>query len=150
LEIERAFIHYARALDATDMGAAFLKLWSVLEQISAAGGERYDTLIERAAFMFEAGGITKYVLEHLRYQRNQIVHLGTPQSELRPLVYQTKRFVEKMLGVHLQLGKDFATLQEAGQFMNLGHDRDALNRRAWLVRQAMKFRTGTRARSKRR
>lgn len=139
-ELERAFIHYGRALDATDMESAFLKLWSVLEQISGVGGERYDTLVARTAFLFKPDKMVRYVLEHLRYQRNEIVHLGTPQSEMRPLVFQLKLYVERMMGMHLALGRHFESLEEAGQFMDLSHTAPTLRRKAKLIERALAFR----------
>jgi hypothetical protein len=139
-EIERAIIHYGRALDATDMEAAFLKLWSVLELTTGLGGERYETLTKRAAFMFQPDPMTKLVLDHLRYQRNEVAHLGYPQSEMRPLVYQLKRFVEQMIVFHLAYGHNFECLDEAGRFMDLDQSPDALRRRVALIEQALRFR----------
>jgi hypothetical protein len=139
-ELERAFVHYGRALDATDMESAFLKLWSILEFISGAGGERYDTMLGRAAFLFQPDKVTSYVLEHLRYQRNEIAHLGTPQQELRSLVFQLKLFVEQMLAFHLSMGRHFESLDEAGRFMDLHQAAGALRRRVELIEKALKFR----------
>ena len=139
-DLERAFIHYGRALDSTDMESAFLKLWSVLELVSGLGGERYDTLLERAAFLFKPDPLTTYVLEHLRYQRNELAHLGHPQSEMRPLVYQLKRYVEQMIAVHITLGRHFESLDEAGRFMDLADTPTTLQRKRALIDRALLFR----------
>lgn len=139
-ELERAFVHYARALDSTDMEAAFLKLWSVLELLGGLGGERYETLMERAAFLFAPDAVTRYVLAHLRHQRNAIAHLGNPQSEMRPLVYQLKRFVEQMLAFHIGMGRNFDSLEEGGRFMDLSNPPTELHRSIALMERALRFR----------
>lgn len=139
-DIERAFIHYARALDPTEMQVAFLKLWGVLEVLTANGGERYDRLVARAGFLFNDDEPLKdYVLEHLRYQRNEIAHLGNPPSEMRLLVFQLKRFVEQMLAFHIAMGREFASLEEAGAFLDLGEDPVQLRRQLALIRRAIRF-----------
>lgn len=139
-DVERAIVHYGRALDATDMESAFLKLWSVLEFVSGLGGEKYDKLLARTAFLFKPDRVTSLVLEHLRYQRNEAVHLGNPQSEMRPLVYQLKFYVERMIAFHMALGRHFTDLDEASRFMDLSQPAGTLRRRVELIERALKYR----------
>jgi len=139
-EVERGLLQYGRALDATDMETAFLKLWSVLELLTGLGGERYDDLVSRTVFLFKPDKLTEYVLAHLRHQRNEIVHLGTAQEEMRPLVVQLKRYVERMLSVQMTMGRHFMSLDEAGRFMDHSASPEVLRRQLDLLERAARFR----------
>lgn len=139
-DLERAFVQYVYALDSTDMSMAFLRLWSVLELLTGLGGERYDSLVRRVAATYKPDALTRAVLEHLRYQRNELVHLGTPREDMRPLVYQLKRFVERLLGLHVVMGRHFASASDFGSFLELPVERADLSAHHGRILLAMKFR----------
>jgi hypothetical protein len=51
--LRRFFVRYVRALDERNLSSAFLKLWSVLEDLTNTGRSRYDLTIRRATFICE-------------------------------------------------------------------------------------------------
>lgn len=65
-ELREVFVRYTRALDGVDFDSTFLKLWSLLELLTATTSARYDQTINRALFVFQEQELNRVLLEHLR------------------------------------------------------------------------------------
>ena len=98
--LQRAFVRYVRALDTIDFEAGFIKLWAVLEMLTATSNAQYDTTVKRALFLFEERELMRHVLQHLRDQRNMSVHDDAGLDFSQTYVFQLKRCVEQLIAFH--------------------------------------------------
>jgi len=121
------------------MDAAFLKLWAVLEIVTATTKAEYDTTIRRTRFLYRDRDLVTQTLEHLRYRRNEAVHRGEQQADSQALLYQLKRHVEKVLGFHLFIRPQFKSFDDAAQFLDLSGDTAALRSTLARVRRGLRF-----------
>lgn len=139
-ELENAFIRYANALDETEYEAMFLKLWSLLELLTNTLKRKYDVTICRAVFMYEEIIYHKQILEHLRNYRNQSVHMDIRSDQIEALVFQLKRYVERLFLFHINNAGSFTSFEEAGEFLDLSTDKVVLQKRIKLLNKALHFR----------
>jgi hypothetical protein len=137
--VEDALVRYCRALDTADFESAFLKLWSLMEHLTDAGAQNYDTVVNRVLFLFSDRDFTRNLVEHLRDQRNSIIHDSGTETDTERLTFQAKRFVEVLLRFHLYFGRRYNSLPEAGAFLGQPTTKDALERRIRRARQAIRF-----------
>lgn len=148
-DLASCIVRYTRILDGRDMEAVFLKLWSLLETLTATAQESYSETIERTAFVFGDRDVVLPLLEHLRSRRNLVVHHAEePGARASDLVYQLKLFVEILLRFHLGLGRRFPSMAKAGEFLGLPVERAALENeikkareRTRLLSRALAFQT---------
>ena len=141
-DIRCAFIRYTRALDTPDFESSYLKLWSLLEFLSGTVNGRNEDLIRRCVFLYEDRELARQVLEHLRDRRNVNVHAGRASYQLESLVFQAKRFVERLMVFHLVNGKKFRSIADAGTYLDLSTDPDMLRERAARYKMALRFHEG--------
>lgn len=141
-EVETGIIRYVRALDYQDYNVSFLKLWSVLEYLTATLHDGYTTTIRRTAFHFKDREYVIQVLEHLRQYRNRSVHSGSGEDNIDVHLYQLKRHVEQLLIFHIGNHYKFSCLSEAGRFMDLPPDVGDLKKQISLLEVAVKYRSG--------
>jgi hypothetical protein len=139
--LRRPIIRYTRALDSQDDDGSLLKLWTLAETLTNSGGSNYDVTIRRIASLFEARDLTRHVLEHLRFQRNDSAHGGEIRDDPRVLVYQVKGYIEALLDFHFGTGRMLESIEEAAQFMDLPVNLQTLKRRIFLHRKAIRFRS---------
>lgn len=134
-DLERLIIRYVKALDESDLDVAFLKMWSILEDITDTVGQRYDETIHRAIWQSKDRNVPKELLEVLRLRRNQYVHAAKSSSDdADQVVYMIKSFVDPHL--YRLIANDFrvGSLEEYAKFLTLPADLDRLQRqRARLV-----------------
>jgi hypothetical protein len=147
-EMLRAFARYARALDTVDYDSALLRLWSLLEFLTATEYTNYDALVKRASFLEGDTAWARVVLQHLRAKRNSGVHADVGSNAARGLVWQLKRYVEKAFRLHIVKRGEFETRKDAADFMDLppsleklNADVEALRERLRLYGRAIEFRT---------
>lgn len=138
-DVERGLIRYVRALDGADFESTFLKLWSLLEYLTNSGGSNYDVTVRRIEFLFTDRQLTRSILEHLRGQRNRVVHADKSGASFGSLTWQAKRYAEQLLFFHLSSGRKLASMAEAGKLLDLPTDKTILKRLRWLNRQAEVF-----------
>jgi hypothetical protein len=129
-------------LDIPDFESSYLKLWSVLEFLTGTVNGRNEDLIRRCTFFFNERDLARQVLEHLRDRRNAHIHAGTESYQLESLVFQLKRFVERLLVFHLRNGKNFLSIADAGNYLDLPTDPDTLRQRIARSKMALRFREG--------
>ncbi len=137
-KIEDAIVLYTRALDEWDWDGAFLKLWSVLEQLTNTD-ESYKVTIRRASFLFEDRNFCQQILRHLKDYRNKFVHEAADSSEIETYIYQLKSFVEQLLSFHLGSKYGFESIEEASEFLDMPSDKKELASRIEMMKYAQKY-----------
>lgn len=121
------FVRYARSLDSSDHESSFLKLWSLLEYVTAIkDGADYDELIRRTLFLSANDDYDKRILEHLRIHRNSTVHRGEASSHIETFIFQLKRYVERLMLFHLESGWQYSSAEELGQLLSKPRDPETL------------------------
>ena len=137
--IENALVRYSRALDSVDFESAFLKLWGLMEHLTDAGAQNYDMVVKRVLFLFRDRDFTRHLVEHLRDQRNSIVHDGGTETDTERLAFQAKRIVEILLHFHMYFGRRCSSFSEAATFLGQPTSRAALDQRVKTARTAIRF-----------
>lgn len=138
-DLERALVQYVSALDGLDMQGVFLKLWAVLELLTATPNAAYNVTVRRTQFPFANRPLVRNAVEHLRVRRNEAVHTGRADDESQALVYQIKYYVERLLAFHLNASPKFPSLGDAGEFLDLPPTRADLVHRILLAKRALRF-----------
>ena len=139
-EIIPAILRYTRALDLINWEDAFLRLWSVLEHLTATSPkDTYKKTIHRAAFIFGGNEWFRQVLNHLRDYRNRAVHAGSENHEIETYMYQLKRFVEALLEFHLFNKFNFKNLKDVSTFLDQPFDRIVLHKKRVALLNAEKY-----------
>jgi hypothetical protein len=142
-ELEDLLIRYSVALDQTNPDNAFLQMWSILEKMTNTVGANYDETVRRAVWFYadQDRGLTKDILESLRFCRNRLVHAGKGDYEGDQVVYQLKVFIDQHL---LRLiANDFRvkTLAEYGQMLALSTSVQSLKAQRRKISRAFHIRT---------
>lgn len=132
-------LRYVRALDGRDYESVFLKLWSLLEHLTLS--VRAEVTAKRAAFLWKDYEFHKEILQHLRDNRNSMVHLDQFGGRGEALVYQLKRYVEALLEFLIFSGSKFKSAEEIKHFLDLGTNRELLAERSRLIRAGIRFRS---------
>jgi hypothetical protein len=140
-DLEDSIRRYGRVLDSRDWNNAFVQLWGLLEHLTDTTRLDNKATCKRARFLYpkEERSLHKEVLAHLADHRNRAVHAGYVSEDAETLLYQLKRYVERVLWFHLFFGVNFSNCVEAAGFLNLPPDLDELQKRMRLMRRAMKF-----------
>lgn len=118
-EVEDAFIRYARSLDEVDHSSCLLEVWGLIENLTDTLRAKYDITMKRVASLFPDPQPHLSVLQHLREHRNGIAHAGRQTEFGEMLVSQAKYYVEELFDFHLMQGRNFSSLAEAGEFLDL-------------------------------
>jgi len=139
-DIENALRRMTQALDHKDKDVSFLKLWQVLEKLTATNNANYDQLIKRVSFLYEDVELTKGVLNHLRLHRNSSVHDGKGHERIEKYLYQLKRYVQRVLSFHINNPFKVNKLSDAVAFLDLPTDSTILTDRFKQIKKALKFR----------
>jgi hypothetical protein len=138
--IRQAIVRYTIALDLQDWDAAFLKLWSVLELLTASSRQATDVTIKRTAFIYEDREYVVQLLKHLADYRNRFVHADKSDSRIETCLYQIKNFVEALLSFHLQSRYRFESMGQATEFLDLPSQRGVIESRLKMMKYAHRFR----------
>lgn len=134
-----SLLRFVRALDQADPNTAFLRLWSALEALTTPEVADYDKLIRRSSFLFKDHAYHRQVLEHLRSYRNANVHAGEESENARIHCFQLQMYFVNVAWFFIRNGTRFASLDEAGQFLDLPPDPTELRRRLITIKHAIKF-----------
>lgn len=140
-ELEALLVRYTQALDVGSHEFAFGRLWGVLEHLVGAVGD-YKALVPRVGYLFgdTERAYTIQIVQHLRDVRNGLVHEARARGAMETYLYQLKMFVERAFLFHLARASVFASLREAGEFLDLPADRGLLRARARLLQRALRYR----------
>jgi len=147
--LKNMFVRYVRSLDSSDHEASFLKLWSLLEYLTAVEDKAdYDEIIKRALFLSHNDDYDNRMLQHLRIRRNSTVHRGEASSQVETFIFQLKRYIEALMLFHLQFGYRFSSPEKLGELLSKPRDLEVLKKRiaeieadAELHRLALQVRT---------
>lgn len=116
----KAFGQYANALDDNVWSTVLLNLWGILESLTGKDkNHRQETVARRAASPFPDPELHEMILQHLRRYRNNVAHEGQWRKDVVALVFELKRHVEKLFEFHLMHGRNFGSVEEAGEFLDL-------------------------------
>lgn len=138
-ELRKGLIRYGCALDLSDHESAFIKLWSVLELLTASEG-RHDDVVRRCSFLCDDVEIYRLILHQLRERRNDIVHSSLESTRTSQMLFQLRRFVETLIGFHMRNSVYFKDLAEASQFLHLPPEPSQLKNRISQYRRALRYR----------
>jgi len=142
MRIEKLIIRYTRALDERNLTNAFLRIWSLLEELTATQMLNHKLTVRRAARLFQNHEYAQLVLNNLRSFRNRIVHESHETDQAEGLLYEAKSYVETMLRFLLKYHRTFSSLEELGKFLDLPINRDALRTGLRYRRFALELDTG--------
>jgi len=140
-ELEDIIVRYVRALDFADLHVAFLQLWGVLERLTNTNKADNETTIKRTAFHYEEEDMHMQVLQHLRKFRNANVHSGFQTQQIKTLLHQLMRYVEKLIFFHVANIFKFTSLDVAAAFADLPVEPEKLKAKIAGYKSALKFRT---------
>lgn len=138
-DMEEAIRRYGRALDSRDWNSSFLRLWSLLEFLTATERADYKQTIRRVLFLYEEREFHEQILNHLRNYRNRTVHTGNETREIETLLHQLRQYVEHLLEFHLASRFGFSHLTEAAEFLHQSADLPFLQKRLLMTKRAIRF-----------
>lgn len=133
-QLETILVRYVRSLDESDLTSSFLKLWSVLEDLTCTSN--YKKTVRRGSYLFKDRTFKELELDHLRKWRNRIVHEGAETGDAEHFVNQLRHRVEALLIYLCNRPKQFQSLGEFGWFLGLPKDNTVLSRRLEQVKLA--------------
>jgi hypothetical protein len=139
--LRRLLLRYGRALDERSPGAAFLRLWAVLEEATGTQNARYDETIRRASFLWPDTDFQRVILNDIRYWRNSMVHEGTEPEQVFHAVEELRHYVERLILFLRQNARRFKDMQQFANFLDLPVDAAELLRRARVHSWAARLRT---------
>jgi hypothetical protein len=139
-QVEEAIIRYVRALDARNFHVAYVKLWGVLETLTDTTRLANEVTIRRASFLYEDKDFQRQVLRHLVHYRNQTVHVGKETTWIQTMLYQLKRYVERLLTFPIHNFHQFETIAEVAEFLDLPVELAVRQKKMRLYKRALKFR----------
>ena len=134
---------YCRALDESDLENSLLRLWAVLEKLTAPPKGTYDALVRRTSFLWEDFTEARLVLNYLRDHRNELVHAGSSPPDTERLLYQLKDYVEHTLWFLINHAHRFSSMEEVWSFWDLSPNVEELRARVRQHRRAIAFRSGS-------
>ena len=138
-QLSDALLRYVRALDERDQNNAFIKLWGAVEALTSPGEAKYDLVIRRCSFLCPDTLYHRQILEHLREYRNQSVHAGDQSDVAKVHCFQLQRYFYNLIFFHLANVYEFASLDEANQYLDLPPDKGTLLKQKRMRQKALRF-----------
>jgi len=139
-ELQNAILLYNNALDSYDYESSYIKLWAVLELLTATGqDDNHKVTIRRAAHIFRNPEREKTSLELLRNFRNNLVHRGYITGKLEIFLYNLKLYVEMLLRFLIFNQSRFENFNDVGYLLDKSLDLDKLNKESKLINYAKKI-----------
>ncbi|MBN2826198.1 MAG: hypothetical protein JXQ76_12785, partial [Campylobacterales bacterium] len=108
-KLENALLRYVRAFDQKDLHIAFLEAWGALESLTAYEDSSKANLPKRCAFLYKEYEYHRQILEYLREYRNQSVHAGICNEEVKSSCYQLQEYFYTLIKFHLRNVDIFST-----------------------------------------
>lgn len=134
--VTRLLTTYCGALDEPELSSGYLALWGVLEQITGTDKRSYEDLLRRASFLYRDAPVARVLLEHMRDQRNRMVHQGQSIDNPERMVYLLKRYVEDQLIFLIRNTRRFSRMDEFRALLDLPPDPGLLRERLRVLRWA--------------
>lgn len=139
VELLELIVRYCRALDERDASVVYVRLWSILEDLTAIAPGDYETLVRRTRFLFSDEAYVKLVLQQLRKWRNQIVHDSHTPEGTSMFINDLKVYVEVLLWFLMRHPRMFHSMDDFGSFLSLPRDHDLLRHRIALHELALEL-----------
>ena len=134
---------YVATLDGTDFEAIYLRLWAILEKLTACndrtGKADHATVVRRACFLWKDTTETELLLEHLKDVRNNSIHDLKSHEMVETCVYQLLRFIHELFLFHIHWAGKFDSFAEAGEFLQLSKDPKVLSRQISVREHGLRF-----------
>jgi hypothetical protein len=127
-DLETSIRMYARALDRRDWNTSFVRLWALLETLTATYHHREVTRRVLPMVKDQHKDFHRQILRHLNGYRNRAVHTGHETGALEILLYQLKFYAKKLLEFHLSALPAFGSIQDAALFLDTATE-DQVSRR---------------------
>lgn len=137
--IKDGLVRYTAAMDDTNLQDAFLRLWALLESLTATQNASYGDTVRRASFFYEERDHAKQILNHLRERRNRAVHQGTHIEDSETIVFEMKRFCERIIWFMMFNSLNLKSIEEYRQFLDSPIDEDVIDRKIRILKSAKKF-----------
>ena len=118
-ELVKTLLQYVRALDDRFLNSAFLKLWGVLEVLTATSNTSHEVTARRASFLYKDVTFRRLSLGYLREWRNRIAHRGDEAEDAEGMVYELKSHVDALIRFLFDHPQQFRSLEEFGSFLDL-------------------------------
>ena len=129
-DLETALRRYVAALDEHDWHMSFLRLWGLLEFLTATIKKESKVTIRRATFLYAADAeYAELRLRALGDYRNRNVHGAFESEEIDAYLFIVKQHVERLIEFHLASEMKFESIEEASEFLDLPRDAARLDRR---------------------
>lgn len=138
--LRNALLRYVRAFDEKNNNIALLEVWGALESLTATNDSNKDKLPKRCAFLYAEYEFHKQILEHLREYRNQSVHDGIKNEEVKHYCYQVQGYFRELIIFHLMAVNEFNSIDDANEFLDQSVDINELKKKKKLIEKAIKFR----------
>jgi hypothetical protein len=139
-DLKTIFQRYARSLDSSDHNSDFLKLWSLLEFLTGIKpGENYAEVIRRTLFLSPDPDYDERILQHLRDRRNASIHQAETSNWGETHLFQLKRHVELLMHFHIQVGREYLSVEEIGKLLARPRDSAALYKRIEELRLELRL-----------
>ncbi len=135
-----AILRYVRALDERDHSTSFLRLWSLLEDLTATSNADHSTTVRRATFLSPDPEFHRLAFDQLRRWRNRIVHEGESAQEAERMINEVKSYAEALFLLLLRHGARFKDLSEFGKFLDSPTAPTDIRRRQSHLRLALTIR----------
>jgi hypothetical protein len=127
-DLEASIRRYARALDRRDWNTSFVRLWGLLETLTATHIHKKITARILPLVKDEHKDFHRQILNHLNRYRNRTVHAGHETVVVEILLYQLKFYAEKLLEFHISALSAFESVNEATYFLDTAAEADVLRR----------------------
>lgn len=138
--LREMILRYVRALDERDHSTSFLRLWSLLEDLTATTNADHLTTVRRTTFLSPDPEFHKLAFDQLRRWRNRIVHEGESADEAERMINEVKGYAEALFLLLLQHGGRFKDLAEFGKFLDSPTAPIDISRRQSHLRLALNIR----------
>ena len=133
---------YSAALNYSDMSVAFTSLWRCLERFTfLTRNENSKDAIRRASFLFTERNYTMEILQRMSEVRNDIIHHGIYEPQVKMLVEELRKVVEYLLRFHLFNPHGLNQDRDFRDFLDLPYRREELNREINVRQKARRFRS---------
>lgn len=129
--IEDAIVRYVGALDEKDPNVAFILAWGALEALLSHGSANNASLPYRCATIFKDTQYHEQILEHLKLYRNETIHAGVRNEDVKDYCYLVQYYFEEILYflLHKEINSYFQTIGDVYKFLELPRGYDELQKK---------------------
>jgi hypothetical protein len=141
LKIRDGIIRYVRALDESDNDHLIIKLWGALEA-TVGEGDKSDLIIKRCSYLYKDQEFVRQILEISKVYRNRNVHGNHSSSIANQLGHHLHSIFTHLILFYVG-SKDLISVSEANSFLDSPLSSGDLERKIFLLKKAIRFRSGT-------